>query len=158
MTNTLVRVGFAGILLVAAPALFTESLTAQAISPALAAERVQVLQLEQCQVQRDVRAMPRDRGPAREDAIRALRETKDRMHAQLVGLEAGMDASPELQAAFDAIRESRLTEKLLFSRGTIEQWDDGSELRVESIIQQDLARVRGELAPGAAPVQCAAPV
>ena len=155
MTNALVRVAFSGALLAAAPLFATASLTAQTLSSAIAAERLQVLQLEQCQVQRDVRAMPSAGGPEREDAIRVLREIKDRMHAELLGLEARMDASPALQVASDAIRESRLKEKLLFSRGTVEQWDDGSELRIESIIQQDLAQIRTQLAPGAAPVQCA---
>jgi hypothetical protein len=164
MTNAMVRVALSGALLAAAPfstawstEWSTEALSAQALSPAIAAERVQVLQLEQCQVQRDVRTLPSAGSSERENAIRALRETKDQMHARLVGLEARMDASPALRAVSDVIRESRLKEKLLFSRGTIEHWDDRSERRIEWIIQEDLAQVRRALAPGATPVECAAP-
>jgi hypothetical protein len=68
-----------------------------------------------------------------------------------------LDTSPALQAVSDVIGESQLKEKLLFSRGAIEQWDDGSERRIERIIQEDLARVRRALAPDA-PVECAVPV
>jgi hypothetical protein len=160
MTNALVRAALAGALLAAAPLSPTvclASLIAQTISADLAAERVQVLQLEQCQVQRDVRAMRRAGGPEPQEAIRVLQETKERMHAQLLGLGARMDASPALQTASEVIRESRLEEKLLFSLGTVEQWADGSELRIEAMIQEDLAQIRSRLAPGAAPVQCASP-
>lgn len=152
MFSRLVRAGlfaFLGLVVLAA------SLTAQELARSVAAQRIELLQVQQCLVQMDVAVLPRTSGPERDQALQTLRETKNRMHEQLVALEGQLGVAQELEPAASRLRESRLAEKLIFSRGTIEQWDDGSVRRLEAIIQQDLAAVRRELAPGARPVECA---
>jgi hypothetical protein len=147
-------------LTVTATALFVlvspTSILAQQLERSVAIDQVQALRVQQCAVQAAVRSLPSEPSPARDAAIQQLRETKTEMSARIAALEAQMAVAPELQAAANTIREARLVEKLDFSLGTIEHWDDGSENRLEAIIQGDLGTVGGALAP-ATTFECPAP-
>jgi hypothetical protein len=148
---TLLSVTLLGIVLPAT------TLHAQQLERSAAIDLVQALRVQQCAVQAAVRSIPGEPGPARDVALQQLRETKSEMAAQLAELEARMDLTPELRSASNTIRESRLQDKLDFSRGTIEHWDDGSENRIEAIIQSDLGAVRDVLTPTTT-FACPAPV
>jgi hypothetical protein len=132
----------------------TVSLPAQELTRSVAAQRVELLQVQQCLVQLDVATIPEAPSPDRDEAVQILRETKNRMYEQLVVLERQLSLVQELAPTADAMRESRLIERLLYTRGTVEDWTDGSELRIEALIQRDLADLRRELAPDARPVEC----
>ena len=79
------------------------------------------------------------------------------MHQAVTDLERNLDQAasssradnPEsaraLQEAAKQIRESKLKEKLQFSRGTIEQWDPESALTLELNIEADLQALRDQL-------------
>lgn len=122
-----------------------------------AIQRVEELQRRQREVQGRVRDLPRDRGSERNQEIERLRERKDQMTEAVRDLEAGLDraaagnraenpaAARELQEAADQIRESKLKEKLLYSRGTIEQWDPESASTLEMDIEADLQALRDRL-------------
>ena len=62
------------------------------------------------------------------------------------------EVARELQMAAEQIRESKLKEKLQFSRGTIEQWDPEQATTLEMNIEADLQALRDQLeeAAGAA--------
>jgi beta-lactamase regulating signal transducer with metallopeptidase domain len=132
------------------------SLGAQEITRTLALQRLEAMQLQQCRVQSEVYDLSSTMSPARALAVRSLQEMKDRMHAALVELERQMDQNADLRAASNLVRETRLEEKLLYSRGTVEQWHDGSENTMELGIHLDLAAVRLVLSPNATPIQCPA--
>jgi len=138
------------LLLIAVP------LEARQLTATEGALRIGALQQQQCRVQLDVFGLRSTSIEGRVQAIAALRETKTRMHAELSALEAEIGATPALQMASEALRASRLAEKILYSQGTIEQWTDSSERRLERIIQEDLAAVRAALLPTAPAVTCGA--
>jgi len=128
-----------------------------------AINQVQQLQEQQRDVQRQVREIPTS-GAERSRAIEQLRERKDQMTEAVSELERELDRSatsssadnPEaaraLQDGANHIRESKLKEKLQYSRGTIEQWDPQSAVTLELTIEADLQALRDELdrAAGAA--------
>ena len=128
-----------------------------------ALRQVDELARQQREVQRDVRDLPRE-GAERAAEIERLRERKDQMTEAVQGLERELDraasvaraeqpeAATELQEAADQIRESKLKEKLQFSRGTIEQWDPETATTLEMNIEADLQSLRRSLeeAAGAA--------
>ncbi|GMV05757.1 MAG: hypothetical protein AMXMBFR53_20340 [Gemmatimonadota bacterium] len=128
-----------------------------------ALRQVDELARQQREVQRDVRELPQG-GQARADEIDRLRERKDQMTEAVQGLERELDraasvargeqpdAARKLQEAADQIRESKLKEKLQYSRGTIEQWDPQSATTLEMNIEADLQALRDRLeeAAGAA--------
>lgn len=138
--------------------LAASSLGAQELTLSSSIAHVDALRAQQCQVQAAVRTMPRATGPERDAVLRELDDTKNYMYAEITALETLLDSTPETQNAADVIRASRLKEKLQFSRGTIEQWQDGSENRLESVIQEDLGTLRNELAPAPRTVECPGPV
>jgi chemotaxis protein histidine kinase CheA len=121
-----------------------------------AIERVAELQQQQRDVQRRVREMPTS-GQERTETINQLRERKDQMTEAVQALERELDqsasgsradnpeAARELQGAADQIRESKLKEKLQYSRGTIEQWDPQSAVTLELNIEADLQALRDQL-------------
>ena len=122
-----------------------------------AIQQVEELQRQQRNVQRDVRELPTDRGPERQAEIERLRERKDQMTEAVANLERQLDnaaigaraddpqAARELQDAAKLIRESKLKEKLQYSRGTIEQWDPQSAVTLELNIEADLQALRDQL-------------
>ena len=128
-----------------------------------AINQVAELQEQQRDVQRQVRELPTS-GAERSRAIEQLRERKDQMTEAVSELERELDRSassssadnPEaaraLQDGANHIRESKLKEKLQYSRGTIEQWDPQSAVTLELTIEADLQALRDELerAAGAA--------
>jgi hypothetical protein len=128
----------------------------QELSRVAAVERVQGLQQQQCRVQARVRGLGELQGPEREEAIRQLRETKDRIHEEIRVLEAQLDANADLRSGAEALRAARLLEKIAYTRGTIEEWKDGSENTIEWVIQQDLATVGGALSSEVTPLSCPA--
>ena len=121
-----------------------------------AIERVAELQRQQREVQRDVRGLPAT-GAERRETIDQLRERKDQMHETVQDLERELDqaaansradnpgAARALQEAATQIRESKLKEKLQYSRGTIEQWDPQSAVTLELDIESDLQALRDQL-------------
>ncbi len=122
-----------------------------------AIDEVEELQRQQRDVQRDVRELPRERGSERQEEIDRLRERKDQMHEVVQDLERRLDeasrsagrdnpqAARELGEAADEIRESKLKEKLQYTRGTIEQWDPESAVTMELQIEGDLQVLRDRL-------------
>ena len=128
-----------------------------------ALRQVDELSRQQRDVQRDVRDLPGS-GQERAQEIERLRERKDQMTEAVANLERELDraasvaraeqpeAARELQEAADQIRESKLKEKLQFSRGTIEQWDPQQATTLEMNIEADLQTLRDQLeeAAGAA--------
>lgn len=149
MTGPTVRV----LLHATLPLFIAAPVAAQELTATQGARRIEALQLQQCLVQQEVRGL-RSAGADRDQAIAVLRDTKNRMHAELSALEAEMGMTPTLQVASDALRDLRLAEKILYTQGTIEHWDDGSERTIEAVIQGDLAAVRATLLPTASPVTC----
>ena len=121
-----------------------------------AIQRVDELQQQQREVQRRVRELPTS-GEERTATINQLRERKDQMTQAVQDLERELDQSaagsradnPEaaraLQDAAEQIRESKLKEKLQYSRGTIEQWDPQSAVTLELNIEADLQALRDRL-------------
>ncbi len=119
--------------------------------------QVEELQRQQRDVQGDVRDLPVERGPERQDGIERLRERKNQMNEVVQDLERQLDgaassgrednpeAARELQAAANQIRESKLKEKIQYSRGTIEQWDPQSAVTMELQIEGDLQALRDQL-------------
>ncbi|MDA1104426.1 MAG: hypothetical protein O2956_12630, partial [Gemmatimonadetes bacterium] len=119
--------------------------------------QVDELRRQQRDVQRDVRELPTDRSPERQAEIDRLRERKDQMHGAVQDLERQLDAAAssgradnpqaarELAEAANQIRESKLKEKLQYSRGTIEQWDPQSAVTMELQIEGDLQALRDQL-------------
>ena len=121
-----------------------------------AIQQVAELQRQQREVQRDVRGLPTS-GAERAEAIDRLRERKNQMTETVQELERNLDqaaansradnpeAGRELQQAATQIRESKLKEKLQYSRGTIEQWDPQSAVTLELEIEGDLQALRDQL-------------
>ena len=121
-----------------------------------AIERAELLQQQQREVQREVRELPAT-GTERTETIDRLRERKDQMTETVQQLERELDqaasnsradnpaAARTLQEAAKQIRESKLKEKLQFSRGTIEQWDPQSAVTLELDIESDLQALRDQL-------------
>jgi chromosome segregation ATPase len=121
-----------------------------------ALRQVDELARQQRDVQSQVRELP-ESGAERADQISRLRERKDQMTEAVSDLERELDRSasvargeqPEaarkFQEAADQIRESKLKEKLQFSRGTIEQWDAASATTLELNIEADLQALRERL-------------
>ena len=122
-----------------------------------AASRVEELQRQQREVLNRVREMPRDLGEERAREIDDLRERKNQMTEAVQGLESALDraaagnraenpeAARALQESANHIRESKLKEKLQYSRGTIEQWDPESAATLEMDIESDLQALRDQL-------------
>ena len=121
-----------------------------------ALRQVDELARQQRDVQRDVRDLPGS-GQERAQEIARLRERKDQMTEAVSNLERELDraasvaraeqpeAARELQEAAEQIRESKLKEKLQFSRGTIEQWDPQQATTLEMNIESDLQALRDRL-------------
>jgi hypothetical protein len=121
-----------------------------------AIQQVAELQRQQREVQGDVRGLPTS-GAERAEAIDRLRERKNQMTETVQELERNLDqaaansraenpeAGRELQQAATQIRESKLKEKLQYSRGTIEQWDPQSAVTLELEIEGDLQALRDQL-------------
>jgi len=121
-----------------------------------ALRQVDELARQQREVTSEVRDLPTD-GQQRRDAISRLRERKDQMTEAVANLERQLDrasqsaaseqpeAGRSLRAAADQIRESKLKEKLQYSRGTIEQWDQNSAATLELNIEADLQSLRDRL-------------
>ena len=118
---------------------------------------VEELQQQQREVQRDVRDLPTERGPERQAEIGRLRERKEQMNDVVQDLEQRLDgaassgqadnpqAARALAEAATQIRESKLKEKLQYTRGTIEQWDPESAVTMELQIEGDLQALRDQL-------------
>jgi hypothetical protein len=123
--------------------------------------RVDELARQQREVQRDVRELPQG-GQERSDRLDLLRERKDQMTEAVSEIERELDrassvargeqpeAARKLKGAADQIRESKLKEKLQFSRGTMEQWDTESAVTLELNIEADLQTLRDRLEEAAA--------
>lgn len=121
-----------------------------------ALRQVDELARQQREVTGDVRDLPAG-GQERQEALRRLRERKEQMTDAVAGLEQQLDraaqgaatdqpeASRRLGAAAEQIRESKLKEKLQYSRGTIEQWDPASAATLELTIEGDLQALRDRL-------------
>jgi len=121
-----------------------------------AIQKVAELQQQQREVQREVRELPAS-GAERTETIGQLRERKDQMTEAVQDLERELDqaasnsradnpaAARTLQEAATQIRESKLKEKLQYSRGTIEQWDPQSAVTLELDIESDLQSLRDQL-------------
>jgi hypothetical protein len=121
-----------------------------------AMQRVEDLQRQQRDVQRQVRELPDDPGERRGQVDR-LQERKDQMtdavadlerqldRAAQVAQEGQPDAARKLKDAADQIRESKLKEKLQYSKGTIEQWDPATATTLEMTIESDLQDLHDRL-------------
>ncbi len=121
-----------------------------------ALRQVEELARQQREVTNEVRDLPAA-GQERRDAISRLRERKDQMTEAVAQVERQLDrasqsaasdqpeAGRSLRAAADQIRESKLKEKLQYSRGTIEQWDQASAATLELNIEADLQALRDRL-------------
>jgi hypothetical protein len=77
------------------------------------------------------------------DAVSELERELDRSASVARGEQP--EAARKFQEAADQIRESKLKEKLQFSRGTIEQWDPASATTLEMNIEADLHALRERL-------------
>ncbi len=118
---------------------------------------VEELQRQQREMISDVRDLPRERGPERQRDIDRLREQKEQMNDAVAELERGLfdaasagqadnpEAARRLQEAAKQIGESKLKEKLQYTRGTIEQWDPESAVTMELQIEGDLQSLRDQL-------------
>ena len=86
--------------------------------------------------------------------LQPLRERKDQMHAVLLDLEQDLGELADregqadhprvaiaLREAQKLIGESKLGEKILYSRGTIEQWDLQSAATLELSIEDDIRSI-----------------
>ncbi len=121
-----------------------------------ALDQVDELTRQQRQVENEVRELPAG-GQERAQDIERLRERKNQMTDAVTGLEQQLDraaanaradhpdAARKLQGAANQIRESKLKEKLQYSRGTIEQWDRESAVTLELNIESDLQSLRDQL-------------
>jgi len=122
-----------------------------------AIDDVEELQRQQREMQRDVRQIPTERGPERQAEIGRLRDRKEQMTDVVEDLERRLDdaasggqtdnpeAARALGGAANHIRESKLKEKLQYTRGTIEQWDPESAVTMELQIEGDLQALRDQL-------------
>jgi hypothetical protein len=107
-------------------------------------------------VEQDVRNLP-ESGQARADALSRLRDRKDQMAGAVSDLEKQLDraatvsrgrqpeAAHKLADAADQIRDSKLKEKIQYSRGTIEQYDRESAVTFELGIEGDIQALRDKL-------------
>jgi hypothetical protein len=77
------------------------------------------------------------------DAVADLERQLDR--AAQVAQEGQPDAARKLKDAADQIRESKLKEKLQYSKGTIEQWDPATATTLEMTIESDLQDLHDRL-------------
>ena len=145
------------LLLVLSVVLLPDSLSAQQITRSDAAQRVAALQTQQCEVQASVRLLTRTAGPELDASIQRLLATKGAMLVELSSLEAQLRVSEELQGVVETMQSSRLVDRLTYSRGTIEQWRDGSENRIEALIQANLTELGRALVPTASAPQCPTP-
>jgi hypothetical protein len=122
-----------------------------------ALQQVEELQRQQRDVISDVRELPLERGAERSQQLEQLRERKDQMHEAVQNLERDLDRSAStaradnpqaaraLQEAANLIRESKVREKLQYSRATIEQWDPQTATTLELNIEADLQALRDQL-------------
>ncbi len=122
-----------------------------------AIEHLETIQGQHRDVLGLVRALPMERGGERTRAIESIRAQKDQMHDAVQHLErdlrratgsmpvADPEATLALLNAANMIRDSKLEEKLLYSRGTVEQWDPQSALTLELNIEGDLRSIRGQI-------------
>ncbi|MCG6955154.1 MAG: DUF4175 family protein, partial [Gemmatimonadetes bacterium] len=111
---------------------------------------------QQRDVEQGVRGLPQS-GQGRSDAIDRLRDRKDQMTGSVSDLEQALDraasvsrseqpdAAQKLQEAADQIRNSKLKEKIQYSKGTIEQYDPESALTLELGIEGDIQALRQKL-------------
>jgi hypothetical protein len=107
-------------------------------------------------VEQDVRNLP-ESGQGRADALSRLRDRKDQMTGAVSDLEKQLDraatvsrgqqpkAAQKLADAANQIRDSKLKEKIQYSRGTIEQYDRESALTFELGIEGDIQALRDKL-------------
>jgi len=121
-----------------------------------ARERAADLVRQQRAVEDAVRRLPPD-GAGRTEGVQRLRERKDRMTAEAQEMERSLDraaqgtradqpgAAQELAGAADHIRESKLKEKLQYSRGTIETYDAETAMTLELSIEGDLQALKERL-------------
>lgn len=118
---------------------------------------VEDLARQQRDVTSDVRDLP-EGGAARQGAVERLQQRKDQMTDDAADLERQLDraasvaraeqpdAARKLQEAADQIRESKLKEKLQYSKGTIRDWSNEQATTLELNIEADLQALRDKLA------------
>jgi len=111
---------------------------------------------QQRDVEQNVRDLPQS-GEGRADAVAGLRERKNQMTGAVSDLEQELDraasvsrgeqpeAAQKLQEAADQIRNSKLKEKIQYSRGTVEQSDPETALTMELGIEGDIQALRQKL-------------
>jgi len=115
-------------------------------------ERIEAIEARQREVGQRVGdlALSVDRGDRAEE-IDALRSVKQDMIEEIRDLERELDRarraqpSPGFRAlgvAGELIRESRLQEKIRYSRRTLEQWDPASAIALEQEIEAGLQTLR----------------
>ena len=118
--------------------------------------RVQRLQQEQERIEGEVRGLP-GAGDGREAQAKRLGERKEAQAGEVADLERGLDraasdlgrerrdAARKLQEAADAIRDSRLKEKIRYSRGLIQNAPPGQASSFEEQIGEDLSALGARL-------------
>lgn len=118
--------------------------------------RVQRLQQEQERIEGEVRGLP-GAGAGREAQAKRLGERKEAQAGEVADLERGLDraasdlgrerrdAARKLQEAADAIRDSRLKEKIRYSRGLIQNAPAGQASSFEEQIGEDLSALGARL-------------
>jgi len=118
--------------------------------------RVQRLQQEQERIEGEVRGLP-GTGAGREAQARQLGDRKDAQAGEVADLERGLDraasdfgrerrdAARKLQEAAEGIRDSRLKEKIRYSRGLIQNAPPDQASTFEEQIRADLAALGGRL-------------
>ncbi len=117
------------------------------------------LLVEQIELRERVGQLPEEVSAERVVQLKQFREQKDQMHQTLLELEQDLGQLTDrwrqadyhlvaiaLRDAHRLIGESKIGEKILYSRGTIEQWDPQSaatlELSIENDIRSILARLK----------------
>jgi len=136
--------------------------TSQTLTAEAADHSLEEIQWRQCELNRDIREALSFSAPASEEELQALRDRKDALHEEIARLETALDvaaraepaAGMPLAQAAARIRESQLKEAVLYSRGTLDQWDFGSIERIEQLILDRLQAVRDELVQSGTPVTC----
>ncbi len=133
-----------------------------------AVAQVEELQRQQREMVRDVRSLAADPRARSYDQIELLRQRKDEMDGAVQDLKLAMEHSASLgqvgdpdavrslavimnravrmqERAAELIGASKLSGELLFSRGTVEQWDLPSAVTLELNIEADLQALRDQL-------------
>ena len=116
------------------------------------------LLVEQIELRERIGQLPEEGSAERVVQLKQFRERKDQMHQTLLELEQDLGQLTDrwrqadyhlvaiaLRDAHRLIGESKSGEKILYSRGTIEQWDPQSAATLELSIENDIRSILDRL-------------